>query len=123
MGVRLRAVPDQADVRNYRSAFSEFAQKVRQARALMNASNPDRQAIDAALLELEKARVAYNHRRDVLAQHLLNSGPAAFEPPGPAADRVRAVAELRWELAGKPDGTAEDDWFRAEEIVRRSAAA
>jgi hypothetical protein len=114
MGVRLKAVPDQADVRNYRSAFSEFAQKVRQARALMNASNPDRQAIDAALLELEKARVAYNHRRDVLAQHLLNSGPAAFEPPGPSAD---------WELAGKPDGTAEDDWFRAEEIVRRSAAA
>ena len=35
----------------------------------MAASNPDWQAIDAALLELEKARVNYNHHRDVLAQN------------------------------------------------------
>jgi hypothetical protein len=50
MGVGSTAeVPDQEDVRSYRSAFSEFAEKVRQARALMNASNPDRQAIAAAI--------------------------------------------------------------------------
>ena len=50
---------------DYRNAFAEFAQKVGQARALMTASNPDWQAIDAALLELEKARVKYNCRRDI----------------------------------------------------------
>ena len=38
-------------------------------------------------------------------------------------DRVREIAELRWELAGKPEGTADDDWYRAEEIVRRATAA
>jgi hypothetical protein len=118
----ITAVPGQEDVRNYRSAFGEFAKKVRQARALMNASNPDRQAIDAALLELETARITYNHRRDILAQHLLISAPAP-DSPRPTADRVKAVAELRWELAGRPEGTAEDDWFRAEEIVGRAAAA
>ena len=88
----------------------------------MAASNPDRQAIDAALLELEKARVVYNYRRDILAQQLLNSAPVSATIQS-SADRVREVAELRWELAGKPDGTADDDWYRAEEIVRLATAA
>jgi hypothetical protein len=109
---------------DYRTAFAEFAEKVRQARALVASANPDRQAIDAALLELEKARVNYNLRRDILTKELLNSAPAQ---PAPAADsiqtRVREVAELRWELAGKPEGTADDDWYRAEEIVRLATAA
>lgn len=107
---------------DYRNAFAEFAQKSAQVRSLMTASNPDRQAIDAALLDLEKARVNYNHRRDILARQLLNSSqfPDATEPE---ADRVRQVAELRWELAGKPEGTDDENWFRAEEIVRRAAAA
>ena len=86
----------------------------------MAATNPDWQAIDAALLELEKARVNYSHRRDVLAQQLLNS---ALPSPASVSDRVRQVAELRWELAGKPEGTDEENWYRAEEIVRRATAA
>ena len=107
---------------DYRNAFAEFAQKVRQARALMAASNPDWQAIDAALLDLEKARVNYNHRRDMLAQQLLSSSqlPEAIQPQ---PNRVREVAELRWELAGKPEGTDDENWYRAEDIVRRATAA
>ncbi len=106
---------------DYRNAFAEFARKVREARALMSAANPDWPAIDTALLELEKARVNYNHRRDILAQQLLNPSqlPEAIQTH---ADRVRQVAELRWELAGKPEGTDDENWFRAEEIVRRAAA-
>ena len=38
-------------------------------------------------------------------------------------DRVRAVARLLWESVGRPEGTADDDWNRAEQIVRRAAAA
>lgn len=107
---------------DYRNAFAEFAQKTRQARALMAASNPDWQAIDAALLDLEKARVNYNHRRDLLAQQLLSSSqfPEAIQPQ---PNRVKEIAELRWELAGKPEGTDEENWYRAEEIVRRATAA
>ncbi len=116
MPVALRMISD------YRNAFAEFAQKTRQARALMAASNPDWQAIDAALLELEKARVNYNHRRDMLAQQLLNSSqfPEAIQPQ---PNRVREIAQLRWELAGKPDGTDDENWYRAEDIVRRATAA
>ena len=92
----------------------------------MAASNPDWQAIDAALLEVEKARVNYDHRRDILAEQLLN--PAHPSPlPKLASDsmetRVREVAELRWELAGKPEGTDDENWYRAEDIVRRATAA
>jgi hypothetical protein len=38
-------------------------------------------------------------------------------------NRIREVAELRWELAGKPEGTDDENWYRAEDIVRRSTAA
>ena len=86
----------------------------------MAASNPEWQAIDRALLELEKARVNYNHQRDVLAQLLL-SFPVRRAPD--STSRVREIAELRWELAGKPEGTDEENWYRAEEIVRRATAA
>ena len=111
--------------RSYRIAFADLTQKVQRARALMAVPNPDQQAIDAALLELEKARVEYNRSRDVLAEQLLSASapPELGAPSDSVADRVREVAELRWELAGKPEGTAEDDWYRAEEIVRRAEAA
>ena len=66
---------------DYRNAFAEFAQKIRQARALMSATNPDWQAIDAALLDLEKARVNYNHQRDMLAQQLLSSSQLPGQRP------------------------------------------
>ena len=90
----------------------------------MAATNPDWQAIDAALLELEKARVTYNHRRDILAQRLLSSPEQApSESAEPRTYRVRELAELRWELAGKPEGADDDNWYRAEEIIRRAAAA
>jgi hypothetical protein len=107
---------------DYRNAFAEFAQKTRQARALMSAANPDWQAIDAALLDLEKARVNYNHRRDILAQQLLSSSQLP-EAAQPQPNRVREIAQLRWELAGKPEGTDDENWFRAEDIVRRATAA
>jgi hypothetical protein len=105
---------------DYRNAFTEFARKVRQSQALMSASNPDWQAIDRALLELEKARVNYNQHRDVLAQQLLSF---SVKTASDSTSRVREIAELRWELAGKPEGTDEENWYRAEDIVRRSTAA
>jgi hypothetical protein len=111
---------------DYRNAFAEFAQKVRIARALVVATHPDWQAIDAALLEAEKARVNYGHRRDILAEQLLTSAPKAGLPKL-ASDsleaRVREIAELRWELAGQPEGTDDENWYRAEDIVRRATAA
>jgi Protein of unknown function (DUF2934) len=117
MGIKPTAFSD------YRSAFADFARKVRQARALMAATNPDWQAIDAALLDLEKARVNYNQHRDLLAQQLQNSSEPVSDGVQPFASRVSEIAELRWELAGKPEGTDDENWYRAEDIVRRATAA
>jgi Protein of unknown function (DUF2934) len=108
---------------DYRAAFAEFADKVRQARALVAAAKPDSAAIDAALLEVEKARVNYEQRRDILAQKLLNSPESLSDGVQPFASRVSEIAELRWELAGKPEGTDDENWYRAEDIVRRVTAA
>jgi len=108
---------------DYRTAFAEFADKVRQSRALVAAAKPDWQAIDAALLEVEKARANYEHRRNTLAKELLNSPDAAPDGVQPFSSRVSEIAELRWELAGKPEGTADENWYRAEDIVRRAMAA
>ncbi len=119
-----------ADVwRAYRAAFEDFSQRVKQVQSLIAKSNPNRAAIDAALLELEKARVVYNGFRDAVAVQLLRkSTPQTFltlerDSPEAYAGRVRGIAELLWEGAGRPDGTADDDWRRAEEILRRAAAA
>ena len=113
----------------YRNAFEDFAQRVRQVQLLTAHLNPDRPAIDIALLELEKAHVVYQRCRDALAQQLLQSPTRAFsaalavDSERVHVERVRAIAALRWEAAGRPDGTADDDWYRAEEIVRLAAAA
>jgi hypothetical protein len=120
--LRLTGMGFGATESHYRRAFDEFAEKVRQARALLSASSADCHAIDAALLELEKARVNYNHQRDLLAQQLLSSSRLP-DSNQPSANRVREIAELRWELAGKPEGSDEENWYRAEEIVRLAQAA
>jgi uncharacterized protein YciW len=109
--------------REYRRAFQEFSQKARKFQLLTAQQNPDRAAIVAALVELEKVRVEYNRRRDEVAKQLLSH--ALPEPDSSQANeaRIKQIAELLWEFSGKQDGTADDDWHRAEEIIRRTAAA
>jgi hypothetical protein len=91
--------------------------------------NPDVAAINVALLELEKAHWAYDRCRDALAVELLPASMRGtfrrMEPNSGEAyeERVRAVARLLWESVGRPEGTADDDWHRAEQIVRRRTAA
>lgn len=113
----------------YQSAFEEFSRRVRDVQHLTSHPNPDQAAIDSALLNLERARVVYDRCRDALAEELLP--PSARDkflraPSGPSdvrAERVRGVAALLWEAAGRPEGTADEDWRRAEEIVRQAPAA
>ena len=91
--------------------------------------SPDARAIYAALLELEKAHGVYDRCRDALAVELLPASTRGMfrrmEPNSAEGheDHVRAVARLLWESVGRPEGTADDDWNRAEQIVRRAAAA
>ena len=106
----------------YREAFEEFSKKAEYVQSLAVKTN-DPKAFEAAVFELERAHVAYNHARDLMLRSLLPAS-AQLEP---LADHnhnadVPGIAELLWEGAGRPDGTAERDWQRAEAIVKRAAA-
>ena len=113
--------------RAYQRAFHDFSARVRRLQTLTDDPHPDRAAIEAALVEVEKARAIYDDCRDALAQQLLPpSEMAGFpleDPPAAKTERVKSIAELLWESAGRPEGTAEDDWHLAEEIVKRAATA
>ncbi len=66
----------------YRSAFEEFSRKAQQVQLLTEHPNGDRKAFETALLELEKAHLAYNEcarciRADVAARLGQRSPPDA----------------------------------------------
>ena len=56
----------------YRRAFQDFSKRVRQIQSLASL-NPDPDELNAASAELERARAAYNRRRDALTQQLLSA--------------------------------------------------
>ena len=60
----------------YRRAFVEFSQKVQRGQSLTLSVNPDPETLFTAELELEEARMRYNHRRDALARQFLDIGPS-----------------------------------------------
>jgi hypothetical protein len=108
----------------YRSAFEDFSRKAQRVQALTENPTGDRNAFETALLELEKAHLAYNEARDAFVRSLLPASARA--QPDQRQDHshdVQAIAELLWEGAGRPTGTAEEDWLRAEAIVKCAIAA
>jgi hypothetical protein len=114
--------------RGYRIAFEDFSQQARNFQRLTAQPNQDRAAVDAALLDLENAHLAYTNSRNALANQLsratVDTGSLSDTRSLQAnVDRIRSIAKLLWEVAGKPEGSALDDWHRAEEIIRRAVAA
>ena len=75
----------------YRRAFDEFADRVAWVQSLKANPNPDRNAIGTALLELERARVEYNQRRNEWAQHLLHSSRDSYKKTQDSEDRLCAA--------------------------------
>jgi hypothetical protein len=118
----------------YRTAFEDFSRKAQRVQLLTENPTGDRKAFEAALLELEKAHLAYNEARDTFLRTLLpastpaqpdrrqDHGPHDHSPQDHSED-VQAIAELLWASAGRPTGTAEEDWHRAEAIVKCAVAA
>jgi phosphosulfolactate phosphohydrolase-like enzyme len=106
----------------YRSAFEDFSRKAQSVQLLTEHPTGDRKAFETALLELEKAHLTYNEARDAFVRSLL---PASSEPHvhGDHREDVQAIAELLWVGAGRPTGTAEEDWHRAEAIVQCAVAS
>jgi hypothetical protein len=108
--------------REYRQAFQEFARKAQSVQSLKEAPDPARASIDNALLELERARLRYNDCRDALASALLPDSKLASVAPRQHVQHIREFAQILWDFEDRRDGRADDDWYRAEKIVRSAAA-
>jgi hypothetical protein len=109
----------------YRTSFQEYSRKLDVLQRLIGAGSIDTSQIEAALLDVEKARMAHSCARDQLARELERS---SF-PPSHSHERrvnehqIRETAQLLWELGGRPAGTAERDWRRAEQLVHSAASS
>jgi hypothetical protein len=115
-----------ASVKNgYRSAFEDFSRKAQRVQFLTEHPSGDRQEFETALLDLEMAHIAYDDARDALVQSLLPAGRTQQKANHSKDHRsdVQTIAELLWQSAGRPTGTAEEDWQRAEKIVNSALAA
>ena len=115
----------------YRTTFQEYSRKLQALQTLMDSSAPghgplDARLLDATLLEVEKARVAHSCARNQLARELLRSPALVVSRQAPVANdnegHIRKTAQLLWEMAGRPEGTADGDWTRAERLVQAAAA-
>jgi hypothetical protein len=121
MIMKVASTQDNTALRNaYRTTFQEYSSKLDALQRLMSSGTPDGVTMETALFEVEKARLAHNNARDQLARELVR-------PPLPAAAKsgehhVRETARLLWELAGRPEGSAERDWRRAEQLVHAAAS-
>jgi Protein of unknown function (DUF2934) len=115
--------------RAYREAFQEFARRVEELESQKITGHMDRTSVDRALFELERARVHYRQSRDALASALLSGRSSRFAEiqshtrPPDDNQRVKEIAHLLWEFEARREGFADDDWYRAEEIIRTTRAA
>ena len=109
----------------YKTAWEEFVRKTNALQDCLTANEPDRARVEVALLEVEKARLAYNAARDLLVAQMagLQPAPKLVDETLMHDGKVRAVARILWELTGKPDGTAVADWLQAERLVQSASAA
>jgi hypothetical protein len=105
----------------YRATFEEYTRKLDTLQRLMSSGASNSNQIESALLEVEKARLEHSRARDVLAGKWI--GPEL--PPLPSVNErhIRETARLLWEVAGRPDGTAECDWQRAEQVHKAASLA
>jgi hypothetical protein len=104
----------------YRATFQDYSRKLDALQRLTGAGGLDNNQLEVALLDVEKARVAHNHARDRLASDLMRLSPVSG---GKLDERhIRKTARLLWELAGRPDGSAERDWRQAEQLVHAAAS-
>lgn len=109
----------------YRAAFEDFSRKAQRVQSLTEHPTGDRKVFETALLELEKAHLAYGEARDALIASMFPSQEHAQRNRASENHHsdIRTIAELLWESAGRPVGTEEEDWQRAETIVQCAVAA
>lgn len=115
---------DQKLWREYRDAWEAYSRKNAGLHCLMDSVQPEKSRIELVIVELERARIEHSAARDRLAKRLSATLPFPYAAPLESAEpRVRNTAQLLWEMAGRPEGTAEGDWLRAEDLIRSASKA
>jgi len=115
-------------------AFHNWAAQVRVLQSVRSGDPPDKGAIEQARRWADGAAALYRAKRNLFVEFLMRSQEAAGDVPAPSAngngadpatavpkDRTRQVEKLArqiWEESGRPSGTAENDWFQAESILK-----
>lgn len=132
---------------DYDVAFRNWSAQVRVLQSIDSGDPLDRGAIEQARHWVEEAAAIYREKRNVFLNHVIASRtrettrgtgvsgspsleaagskgrPEAFAAqdrsvPTEEASPVRKLARQIWEEAGRPAGTEQDDWRRAEEILQ-----
>jgi hypothetical protein len=107
-------------VEDYRAGWAQYDLSLRELQRA--ADQGDHGSLEPLLLSVERAQLNYSAARDRLAAEMLGADIGALAS-AVADRRIHDTAQLLWELSGKPQGTAENDWLRAERIVRHASAA
>ena len=127
----------------YDAAFDRLRAADWELRSIRQQLSPDKMAEEAARQRVDQAMGVYRACRENLADFLMSRQPAGkpavplgFQPSGVWAagierraagskdsapgcgDEIRVLAHRLWEDAGRPMGSAEAHWYRAEELLR-----
>jgi hypothetical protein len=120
--MKVASTQDTAVLRHaYRTTFQEYSIKLNALQRLMSSGTPDGTRVESALLEVEQARQAHSSARDQLARELVR--PPLPPVANAGEHHIRETARLLWEMAGRPEGSAERDWTRAEQLVHAATAS
>lgn len=118
-------------------AFRNWAAQVRVLQSVNSGDPQDNGAIKQAQRWADEAAAVYREKRNLLVEFLMRSQEAAnpqaassngngnnaggsqhvAEATKDRAHQVEKIARQIWEESGRPAGTAEDDWYQAEEIL------
>jgi hypothetical protein len=119
-------------------AFRNWAAQVRVLQSVSSGDPPDSGAVQQARRWVDEAATIYREKRNLLVEFIMrspkaaegayaplgdgdregpNAGGAAENAPRARTQQVQRLARQIWEESGRPDGTAEEDWYRAEQIL------
>ena len=127
----------------YDAAFDRLRAAHWELRSIRRQLSPDKMAEEAACERVDQAMGVYRACRTNLADFLISRQPAGrpaasagSQPPGVRTvgidrraagskdsalgrrDEVQVLAHRLWEDAGRPMGSADAHWYRAEEMLR-----
>lgn len=102
----------------YREAWERFCAEMETLQSL----SPDTVTVtelESARKRMTDAESVYRTKRDELAEYLMAASGAPHEAP-PRFELER-LAYRFWNEGGRRDGNADEDWYRAEAVLRQSA--